>query len=408
MAKRNKRSKNMPGSAGRQSAGRNARHEDNSCNAIATLQQILDYLHAIIPPHLAEGWDKVGLLVGPRREMRARQQIKHILIALDLTPAVRDQCIAESIDLLICYHPPIFKPLDRLCVQGDTPADLAVELAQNKIWIYSPHTALDAASFGTNDILAQTLGLSPRGSLMLRQPAQKHLKLVTFVPENHLEELAAAVFEAGAGQIGEFSRYTQCSFRTPGTGTFFGDYSTSPAVGTSGRLEFVREIRFETIVPESLVQEVVAALRRVHPYEEPAYDLLVMQSEKVEPGMGRIVDIRDQPTLASLARRCKLKLGLKSLQVLGDENRRIKTLGIVAGSCGTLPLQGAAKLDCVITGELKHHDMLAFHAAGLSAIMLGHAASEMPVLASLAARLNSAFPASQTELAKAAMLVRQR
>ena len=369
-------------------------------NAIATLQTILDYLNAAIPLYFAEPWDKVGLLVGPRRDICERQKIRRILIALDLTAAVRDQCLERKVDLLICYHPPIFKALDRLCVQGDTPADLAVELAQNKIWIYSPHTALDVAECGTNDVLAQALGLSPRGSLILRPPAEKHLKLVVFVPENHVEELASAVFDAGAGKIGKFSRYTQCGFRTPGTGTFFGDTTTSPAVGASGRLEFVREIRFETILPESCVREVVAALRRVHPYEEPAFDLLVMEGEKTEPGMGRIADVNNGETLETLARRCKKMLALKSVQVLGAENRRIKTVGIVAGSCGTMPLQGAGELDCMITGELKHHDRLAFQAAGVAVIMLGHAESENPVLSSLVTRLTAAFPASHTELAK--------
>ena len=368
-------------------------------NGIATLQTILDYLNAAIPLHFAEPWDKVGLLVGPRRDICERQKIWRILIALDLTPAVRDQCVAQKVDLLICYHPPLFKALDRLCVHGDTPADLAVELAQNKIWIYSPHTALDVADCGTNDVLAQALGLSPRGSLILRSPAEKHLKLVVFVPENHVEELASAVFDAGAGKIGKFSRYTQCSFRTPGTGTFFGDTTTSPAVGASGRLEFVREIRFETILPESCVQEVIAALRRVHPYEEPAFDLLVMEGEKTEPGMGRIADVNSEETLETLAGRCKKMLALESVQVVGSASRRIKTVGIMAGSCGTMPLQAAVGMDCMITGELKHHDQLAFQAAGVAVILLGHAESENPVLSSLVTRLTAAFPASHTELA---------
>ena len=369
-------------------------------NGIATVQTILDYLNTVIPPHFAQSWDKVGLLVGPRREICERQRIRKILIALDLTAPVRDQCISQKFDLLICYHPPIFKPIDRLCVQGDTPADLAVELAQNKIWIYSPHTALDVAQGGTNDVLAQALSLSPRGSLILPPPAEKHLKLVVFVPENHVEELGSAVFDAGAGKIGKFSRYTQCSFRTPGTGTFFGDTSTSPAVGTSGRLEFVREIRFETIVPESCVPAVIAAVRRVHPYEEPAFDLLVMEGEKTEPGMGRIADVNGGETLKTLARRCKKMLALKSVHVIGAENRRIKTVGIMAGSCGTLPLQSAKKLDCMITGELKHHDLLAFQAEGMAVIMLGHAESETPVLSNLVTRLSAAFPACHTRLAK--------
>jgi dinuclear metal center YbgI/SA1388 family protein len=407
MAKRGKLSKQNQKTAGKKQPAHNLSNEADNPDGAATLQSVLDYLDAVIPPHLAEPWDKVGLLVGPRRQMHSQQRIRHILVALDLTAAVRDQCLAESVDLLICYHPPIFKPLDRLCVQGDTPADLALELAQNRTWIYSPHTALDAAALGTNDVLAAALGLAPRGSLMQRRPPGKHLKLVTFVPEKHVEEVAAAVFDAGAGTIGEFSHYTQCSFRTPGTGTFFGDDDTSPAVGTSGQLEFVREIRFETIVPEARIQQVVSALRRVHPYEEPAYDLLVMESEKVEPGMGRIADLPAGETVQTLARRCKINLGLKTVQVLGDENHHIKTVGIVAGSCSTMPLQCGLKLDCVITGELKHHDMLAFQAAGVSAIMLGHAASEQPVLSSLCTSLNRSFPDCHSAMAKAAMIPSQ-
>lgn len=358
-----------------------------------SLTAVINYLERHIPPHLAEPWDKVGLLAGPRRELREKIKVRRIRVALDLTPAVKYQCLADAVDLLVCYHPPIFKPVERLCVQGDAPADLAVELAQNKVWIFSPHTALDVVPNGTNDALAEALDLSPRGSIQLRKQTQPHLKLVVYVPENHVEEVAEAVFQAGAGQIGKDSRYTRCSFRTPGTGTFFGDPSTSPAVGGSGRLEFVPEIRFETVVPESRVAAVVAALRQAHPYEEPAFDLLVMQAEYGEPGMGRIVELPQPRTLEHLGRRCKRLLGLEVVQVLGQSKRRIKKLGILAGSCGQLPLHGGIKLDCVITGELKHHDMLAFHAADVAAIILGHAESEKPVLSVLTRQLSAAFPA---------------
>jgi dinuclear metal center YbgI/SA1388 family protein len=361
------------------------------------LTKVVNFLDSIAPSQFAEPWDKTGLLSGPRGAFAVRR----MLVALDLTPAIKQQCVADGINLLICYHPPIFKPLDRLCVKEDTPADLAVELAQEKIWIYSPHTALDVAAGGTNDALAAALNVSPCGSLILKRHAEgpEHLKLVVFVPESHVEQVAEAVFEAGAGQIGRESRYTQCSFRTPGTGTFFGDESTSPAVGNRGQLEFVQEIRFETIVPAALAGAVTAALRQAHPYEEPAYDLLMMHNEATEPGMGRIADVPEKPTLAALARRCKRKLGIKSMQVLGNLNRRISTVGILAGSCGHLPLECGKTVDCVITGELKHHDMLAFQAAGVAAILLGHAESEKPVLLALARQLAAAFPATSVQVA---------
>jgi hypothetical protein len=95
-------------------------------------------------------------------------------------------------------------------------------------------------------------------------------KLVVFVPPEALEPVRNALFAAGAGRIG---RYERCSWYTEGTGTFFGGVETSPAVGEPGREERVPEVRLETVYPAEREDEVVAALRAVHPYEEPAFDL---------------------------------------------------------------------------------------------------------------------------------------
>jgi hypothetical protein len=99
--------------------------------------------------------------------------------------------------------------------------------------------------------------------------AQSH-KLVWFVPAEALEATRDAVFEAGAGRIGQYER---CSWYTAGTGTFLGGEETDPAIGESGREEHVPELRVETVVPAEFIAEVVAALRAAHPYEEPAVDL---------------------------------------------------------------------------------------------------------------------------------------
>ena len=95
-------------------------------------------------------------------------------------------------------------------------------------------------------------------------------KLVVFVPPESLEAVRDALFGAGAGLIGDYER---CSWYTEGTGTFFGGESTDPSVGEKGREERVPELRLETIFPEERQAEVVEALRRAHPYEEPAFDV---------------------------------------------------------------------------------------------------------------------------------------
>ena len=96
------------------------------------------------------------------------------------------------------------------------------------------------------------------------------VKLVWFVPTEALEATRAAVFEAGAGRIGDYER---CSWYTAGTGTFLGGVGTDPAVGESGVEEHVPELRVEAVLPEESLEDVVAALRAAHPYEEPAYDV---------------------------------------------------------------------------------------------------------------------------------------
>jgi dinuclear metal center YbgI/SA1388 family protein len=354
-----------------------------------TLAEVAGWLEQIAPLHLAQEWDKVGLICAPARET----PVGSVLVALDLTAEVRDEALSESIDLVVCYHPPLFKPLEHLRASDGTPATLAVELAQNGIWIYCPHTALDVAEGGTNDSLAEAMNLKVIDSMMQRK-SERCIKLVTFVPESDVEKVASAVFDAGAGHIGFKSRYSQCSFRTPGTGTFFGDASTSPAVGKKGQLEFVREIRFETVVPVGCLDQVVAALRQAHPYEEPAFDLLTMETLDQPPGMGRIVKLDKPMSLAQLARVCKRRLGLPSVQIVGDANAIVSRAAIVAGSCGRLPLDNgpAGRFECVITGELKHQDALGFKAAGINAILLGHGSSERPVLKVLQQKLREKFP----------------
>ena len=111
--------------------------------------------------------------------------------------------------------------------------------------IYSPHTALDVAPGGTNDMLADAIGIehNARGPLRLVETKAHSYKLVTFVPAKDAQRVADALFDAGAGRIGN---YTCCSFQSPGTGTFFGEEGTNPTVGQSGKLERAAEVKVET------------------------------------------------------------------------------------------------------------------------------------------------------------------
>jgi dinuclear metal center YbgI/SA1388 family protein len=368
----------------------------SSAGAVA-LDAVARAMESIAPVHLAEAWDNVGLLSGHRSSL-----VKKVLLAIDLTPAVHDEAIRLGVDLLLVYHPPIFKPIKHLRIDGDEAPALAVALASYGIWIYSPHTALDTVDGGTNDILANQLGATITGSFSHYPALGEFLKLVVFVPEGEVEVVADALFHAGAGKIGQRAKYEKCSFRSRGHGTFEGDADSNPAVGRAGHYECVPEIRLETILPKAVAGEVIDALRRVHPYEEPAFDLLKMETPPEQVGLGRYAELPHAEPLADFARRCKQHLHLDTVQIIGDPKKKVRTLAVMAGSAGRLALDGARRpYDALLTGELKHHEMLAYQAAGIGVVLLGHSESERPVLPILADRLRQALPTLKLSLSRA-------
>jgi len=252
--------------------------------------------------------------------------------------------------------------------------------------IYSPHTALDAADGGTNDALAQLCGVYQTEPLeYVDAPKTDECKFVVFVPRQHLEKVADAIFESGAGQIGDYSR---CSFRTPGEGTFLGGKDTHPAVGQRGKMESVQEVRLESIVRTTDLPKVIHAMREVHPYEEPAFDIYPLKPEPVR-GIGRCGKLSKTTTLEKLARRLRLQTKAKDVQMVGRREQLVDSVVIVAGAAGSLPFRiPLTNRHAIITGEIRHQDALRVGRYGCSEIALGHWASERPVLAPVGKKLS--------------------
>ena len=338
------------------------------------LSTIVKAIENIAPPSLAESWDNVGLLAGD-----PNQEISRILLTIDYSPAVAEEGRANKCDLVIAYHPPIFQPLKRV-VAGSA----VFEAIRRGVAIYSPHTALDVAEGGTNDMLADVLGLTDRRPLKCGEAKGTQFKLVVFVPIEAVEKVSRALFEAGAGRIGD---YSSCSFRCAGTGTFFGEAGSAPAVGQSGRLEKVDEIRLETVVPIDGVDAVIRALRASHPYEEPAFDLNVLAAAADGKGQGRIGSI--PPTArGELFDRIKRELGIGHLLIAGPVDGTITRAAVCAGSCGNMIDDAiGAKAELYLTGEIRHHDAVKAANAGLTVVCTLHSNSERAVLKRLAKRL---------------------
>ena len=350
------------------------------------LRDILAALDRIAPLRHAESWDNVGLIAGD-----PAATVSRVLLTIDCTSAVFDEARREACELVVAYHPPLFEAIKSVSAQS-----LIHRAIRDGIALYSPHTALDVAEGGTNDMLADVLGLKERSPLKLVPPKESTGKLVTFVPEADVERVAQALFDAGAGVIGQ---YTECSFRSPGTGTFRGGEGTNPVVGQAGRREHAPEIRLEAVVPLARQQAVIEALRASHPYEEAAFDLLRLVAQPEGAGIGRAGVLPEPVPRPVLIERIKQGLSVSAVLVSGPIEGDVTRVAMCAGAGrGLLGEALALKTELFLTGELPHHDALRAAAAGMTVVCALHSNSERAALPRLRDRLLQAAPALDVRL----------
>lgn len=355
-----------------------------------TVREVCRVLDALAPPEQAEDWDNVGLLLGdPAGEVR------RVLLCIDLTAEVLDEALTARAEMVLAYHPVIFKPVKRLTASS---APVSYRALREGLAVYCPHTALDVADGGTNDVLADMLELQDRRPLEPGRSAGR-CKIVTFLPETDQEAVSRAAFDAGAGQIGE---YDECSFTTRGLGSFRGSEHSRPTVGEPGRREAVEELRLEMIAPAGRVAGVCEAIRLTHSYEEPPIDVYPLEELPGPRGLGRVGRLARPVKLSTLLGRIRKGLGVPRLLVAGGEDpeRMIGTVAVGAGACGSM-WQAAADAGATLflTGEMRHHDALAAAATGLCVVCAGHSNTERITLARLAERLAADLPELTATLA---------
>ncbi len=347
-----------------------------------TVAEVCAYLDRFAPPALAAEWDNVGLLLGDEAAV-----VRRALTCLTITAAVVDEALTDKTDLIITHHPILFRGVKRL---STTTAEgrLLWPLARAGIVVYSPHSAFDNAAGGINDSLATRLGLIDVEPLRRRE-GERQCKVVVFVPDSDLAKVSDAMFAAGAGIIGQ---YEQCSFRLAGTGTFFGTESTNPTVGEKGRREDVSEWRLEVICREAILPAVIAAMRKAHSYEEPAFDVYQLKTLPGPGGEGRIGNLPAEMPLRELATVIRHKLAAGPTQVVGELDRPVKRIAIACGAAGEFLADAIkAKADVFLTGEMRFHDYLSAETQGIALVLPGHYATERPAVEELATRLQSEF-----------------
>jgi dinuclear metal center YbgI/SA1388 family protein len=341
-------------------------------------------LHDRYPPAHAEGWDAVGLHVG---DLRA-DTVRGVLVSLDVTMAVLDEAEQLRCDLLIAHHPLLFRPLARLT--ADTaPGRLALHAARRGIAIAAAHTNLDKAIPGTSHPAAVALRLQDLAPLERVEPDSR-VKLVTFAPRDHTSQVRRALAEAGAGVIGD---YDACSFASPGTGTFRPGDDSDPFVGDRGALTEVEEDRIEVVLPAHASDDVLAALRQAHPYEEVPVDLYPLLPAAPSPlGLGLVGDLPAPTPLDELASTLAEALDNPLVRLAAaDRTRPVRRVAVVGGSGSSLiDVARRAGADVLVTGDVGHHVALDAVTMGLSIIDAGHWGTEQPAMAAAADDLETA------------------
>lgn len=347
-----------------------------------TVADVADFLNQFAPNSRAAEWDNVGLILGERTAA-----VEQILTCLTVTPEVVDEAIMIGVNMIVTHHPMLFRAARRI-TDETSEGRMLLSLMKAGIAVYSPHTSFDNCALGVNEMLARKLGLVEVTSLRPFE-SSRTCKIVVFVPQGDLGKVSDAMFAAGAGVIGQ---YRECSFRIAGMGTFFGTEQTNPTVGEKGRREEVGEWRLEVVCPENRVDAVVAATRKAHSYEEPAFDVYPLRAGKEVIGEGRVGRLPNPTSLGDFAADVRRKLKCGPVQVVGQLDRQVERIAIACGAAGEY-LQDATRslAQVFLSGEMRFHDYLSGLANNISLVLPGHYATERFGVEELAAELAQRF-----------------
>lgn len=329
------------------------------------VQDIINLLEELAPTAYAEDFDNVGLLVGSKSD-----DVNGILVTLDTLEEVVDEAVSKKCNLIVSFHPILFNGLKK--ITGSTYVERTIlKSIQNNIAIYAIHTALDNSYNGVNAKICDVLGLKNRKMLIPQKSTIK--KLITFVPVKNAQELRDALFNAGAGSIGN---YDHCSFNIEGTGTFRGNEQANPVVGKKGVTSFEKEMQIGVTYPKHLEKNVLNALFSNHPYEEVAYEITTLENTNQHIGMGMIgeFDVAMQET--EFLKKVKDSFGCGIIKHSRQLGKPIKKVAVLGGS-GAFAIEAAkvAGADAFITSDIKYHQF--FSAEGkLLLLDIGHYESE--------------------------------
>ncbi|MDX1893289.1 Nif3-like dinuclear metal center hexameric protein [Mycolicibacterium sp. 050158] len=337
----------------------------------ARLSDVMAVLDGAYPPALAADWDSVGLVCGDPAEA-----VDSVTISVDATAAVVAEVPRRG--LLLAHHPLLLRGVDT--VSADTAKGAVVhELIRAGSALFTAHTNADSAAPGVSDALAGALGLHVEGVLSPVSDGARLDKWVVFVPGPQAERVREAMFDAGAGRIGDYAR---CSWTVTGIGQFLPLEGATPAIGTVGAVEHLAEDRVEMIAPAGRRRAVLAAMRSAHPYEEPAFDVLALAPLPSEVGIGRICALSEPERLSAFVSRVARGLPATSwgVRAAGDPDALVSRVAVCGGAGDSLLVTVAsAGVDAYVTSDLRHHPADEhLRASDVALVDVAHWASEFP------------------------------
>lgn len=310
------------------------------------ISDIIKEIESFAPPAYQESNDNCGLLIGSGAETA-----KGVLLSLDCTEAVIEEAIAKQCNLIISHHPLIFGSLKKLSGDNYTERTI-IKAIKNNIAIYAAHTNFDNVKNGVNKKIGEKLGLI---KLKILSPKKHFLKkLVTYVPETHEVQVRQAMFEAGAGNIGN---YDSCSFAINGTGTFRGNENAQPFLGEKGKLSLEKEVRIEVIFEAIQEQHLLSKLLSVHPYEEVAFDIYALDNTYQHIGSGMTGEFEKPVSETEFLELIKTTFKCKYLKHTATLNKPIKKVAFCGGS-GSFLIKNAIRSgsDAYISSDIKYHE----------------------------------------------------
>jgi dinuclear metal center YbgI/SA1388 family protein len=310
------------------------------------IKEIIQHLEMIAPLSSQESYDNSGLIVGD-----INVELKQALICLDSTEEVVDEAIENGCNLIIAHHPIVFKGLKSLTGKNYVER-VVLKCIKNDIALYAIHTNLDNFRYGVNDEIGRRLGLT---DLKILEPKKDVLnKITVFVPVENRDEVAKAMFNAGAGFIGN---YKECSFYGEGTGTFTAVEGANPYTGKVGQIEYAKENRLEMLVSSHRLAVVVDAMKEAHPYEEVAYDIVFLQNSNQYEGAGMIGKLEPPMETKAFLSFVKQQFNCGVIRHTKLVKNTIETVAFCGGS-GSFLLKNAiqSKADVYITGDFKYHE----------------------------------------------------